>query len=57
MTDAFVDAAQLMARSQGAPDHPFAVIEHPIASATGADLARRAEATADFAAAVLTATG
>jgi hypothetical protein len=33
MTSAFVDAAELMARVQGVPDHQFAVIEHPIASA------------------------
>ena len=33
MTTAFVDAAELMARVQGVPLHPFAVIEHPIASA------------------------
>ncbi len=39
MTTAFVDAAELMARVQGVPLHPFAVIEHPIASAdsTGID--------------------
>ncbi len=39
MTTAFVDAAELMARAQGVPLHPFAVIEHPLASVdpTGID--------------------
>jgi len=54
MTSAFVDAAELMARVQGMPDHPFAVIEHPIASADGDGLAARAAGAADYAAAVLT---
>ena len=43
MTSAFADAAELMARVQGVPDHPFTVIEHPIASADDAGLAERAE--------------
>ena len=54
MTSAFVDAAELMARVQGMPDHPFAVIEHPIASADVDGLAQRAALAADYAAAVLT---
>ena len=53
MTSAFVDAAALMARTQGVPDHPFAVIEHPIASADDAGLAARAQQAVSQAAAVL----
>ena len=44
MTSAFVDAAELMARVQGVPEHPFTVIEHPIASAGSTGLEARAEA-------------
>ena len=54
MTSAFVDAARLMATVQGAPDHRFAVIDHPIASADPAGLAARASAFVDQAVAVLT---
>lgn len=54
MTSAFVDAAELMARVQGMPDHPFAVIEHPIASADAAGLEARARLAASYAASVLT---
>ncbi|MDG2112012.1 MAG: hypothetical protein P8N02_05295 [Actinomycetota bacterium] len=54
MTSAFVDAAELMARVHGMPDHPFAVIEHPIASADMDGLEARAAAAADYAAKVLT---
>ena len=43
MTSAFTDAAELMARVQGVPEHPFTVIEHPIASADTAGLKARAE--------------
>jgi hypothetical protein len=42
MTDAFVDAAELMARARGVPGYPFAVIAHPISSATRDELAERA---------------
>lgn len=42
MTDAFVDAAELMARALGLADCPLAVITHPISSASGAELADRA---------------
>ncbi len=52
MTSAFVDAAQLMARTQGAPDYRFVVIEHPIASADEAGLEERAKAAASDAAAL-----
>jgi len=44
MTSAFVDGAELMANACGAPDYPFAVIEHPISSASRRELERRAEA-------------
>ena len=54
MTTAFIDAAELMARVQGMPGHPFAVIEHPIASADADGLAARAAVAAAFAAEVLT---
>ena len=55
MTSAFIDAAELMARVQGVPEHPFAVIEHPIASADDAGLAARAEAAVEQAVGVLVA--
>ena len=42
MTSAFVDGAELMAHACGAPDYRFAVIEHPISSATDAELLERA---------------
>ncbi len=54
MTSAFVSAAELMARVQGVPDHPFTVIEHPIASADEAGLEARAETAVSDAVAVLT---
>lgn len=45
MTTRFVSAAKLMARVLGQPDYPFAVIEHPISSATDAALEAMARAT------------
>ena len=45
MTSAFVDGARLMATALGAPGYRFVVIDHPIASATDAELAARAELT------------
>ncbi len=45
MTTRFVSAAELMARVLGFADYPFAVIAHPISSATEADLAARAAVT------------
>lgn len=56
MTSAFVDAADLMIRVHGATGHRFAVIEHPISSATGDGLQARAEAAVDQALEVLLAT-
>ena len=42
MTSAFVDGAVLMAHACGAPEYRFAVIEHPISSATDGELLERA---------------
>ena len=42
MTTRFVSAAELMARVLGLPGYPFAVIEHPVSSASDAELAQRA---------------
>ncbi len=42
MTSAFVDGAELMAHACGAADYRFAVIEHPISSATDGELRARA---------------
>ncbi len=42
MTTQFVSAAELMARVLGADGYPFAVIDHPISSATPEQLAARA---------------
>lgn len=47
MTENFVSAAELMGQVLGADGYPFVVIEHPIASATPAQLAERAAAVAD----------
>jgi hypothetical protein len=38
MTTRFVSAAELMARVLGFPDYAFAVIPHPISSATDDEL-------------------
>ena len=45
MTSAFVDGAELMATALGATGYPFAIIEHPIASASDAELEEKARAT------------
>ena len=55
MTDAFVSGAALMASALGAPGYAFAVIGHPISSATDDELAAKAEATLDEAARLLRA--
>ncbi len=39
MTTRFVSAAELMARVLGFPEYPFAVIAHPVSSATDDALA------------------
>jgi hypothetical protein len=45
MTERFVSAADLMSRVLGMPGYAFAVIAHPVSSATNADLAERARQT------------
>ena len=47
MTEAFVSAAELMARTLGAKGYPFVVVDHPISSATPEVLAERAAAAAE----------
>ena len=53
MTSAFVSGARLMAGALGMADYPFAVIEHPIASATDAELEAKARDALQQAAAML----
>jgi hypothetical protein len=45
MTTRFVSAAELMSRVLGMPGYAFAVIEHPVSSATDQVLALMAWAT------------
>ena len=45
MTSNFVSAGELMSRVLGVPDYDFAVIEHPVSSASDSELKARAEAT------------
>lgn len=47
MTEQFVTAAELMARTLGAPGHPFVTIPHPISSATTDSLTAAARLAAD----------
>ena len=47
MTERFVSAAELMARVLGMPGYDFAVIEHPVSSASDAELGERAQAVLD----------
>ena len=47
MTDQFVSAAHEMRCALGTPDYRFAVIEHPISSASRRELEQRAEAALD----------
>lgn len=42
MTCNFVSAAELMAKVLGMPDYSFAVIDHPVSSATDQELEARA---------------
>ena len=53
MTTQFVSAAEMMCRVHGMPDYGFAVIEHPISSASDDELRAKAEATADQVAGLL----
>lgn len=57
MTTGFVDGAALMARALGMEGYAFAVIDHPISSATDEALAERARATLAQAAGLLLAPG
>jgi hypothetical protein len=43
MTERFVSAAELMARALGMPGYGFAVIGHPISSASPEQLAEQAQ--------------
>jgi len=45
MTSRFVSAAELMCKVLGMPDYKFAVIGHPISSASDGQLADYARAT------------
>ena len=45
MTQRFVSAAEMMAKVLGMPTYKFAVIGHPIANASDAQLAEFARAT------------
>ena len=47
MTERFVSAAEMMCRVLGMPDYRFAVIGHPVSSATDADLKAMARAAID----------
>ena len=45
MTTRFVSAAEMMGKVLGMPGYEFATIEHPVSSATDAELLARARAT------------
>jgi len=45
MTSKFVSAAELMSRVLGLPDYRFAVIDHPVSSASDDELQARAMVT------------
>ena len=53
MTSAFADGASLMASTLGLAGYAFAVIDHPIASATDAELEDKARRTIEQAARLL----
>jgi hypothetical protein len=53
MTDAFVDGAELMATALGLPGYRFAVIGHPISSATDEELRAKAVDAVNQALAIL----
>ena len=42
-TDLFVPNGRATAKAHGAPDYPFALVPHPMASASPAELARQAK--------------
>jgi hypothetical protein len=43
-TDLFVANGKVIAEAHGAPDYPFALVPHPLASASPTELAREAKA-------------
>lgn len=43
MTSRFVSAAELMSNVLGAPSYKFAVIDHPVSSASDTELANKAK--------------
>jgi len=47
MTSRFVSAAELMGKVLGMPDYRFAIIDHPISSASDGQLAAYARATVE----------
>jgi hypothetical protein len=47
MTTQFVSAADMMCRVHGMPDYKYAIIEHPISSASDNELRAKAESTAE----------
>jgi hypothetical protein len=53
MTTRFVSAAELMCRVLGAPGFAFAVVDHPISSASDERLAAYARTTLDQARTIL----
>ena len=42
-TDLFVPNAKAIAEAHGAPEYPFALVPHPLASATPTELTREAK--------------
>ena len=42
-TELFVPNGRATAKAHGAPDYPFALVPHPMASASPAELARQAK--------------
>ncbi len=42
-TDRFIPNGQAIAEAHGAPGYPFALVPHPLASASPAELAREAK--------------
>jgi len=47
MTTTFVSAAQMMSQVMGMTDYGFAVIDHPISSASSDELLKMARSTID----------
>ena len=47
MTTRFTSAAEMMGKALGMPGYAFATIEHPVSSASDAELAARAQAAID----------